>query len=337
MTVTTDQLSASVVEHAVIEDVDPASHTVTVRTETTQRTISRVPVSMPYGHPKGAAWFASAKRGAYVWIQYPSDAPDRPFVGGFLPIPHKGAYASGRPAVEAGDMRWEGEEGGFVRLLDGGDVEIGANPLAMRIFRNDGVIEEHANATEITTPSARLRVATATEGEGKDVGEVEVTAYADLEGQDVALTLRLGGGDVAIRLETPTLSLFVSREGSVVLRAPSIAIEGDTWTHTATTREEKGSSESVALSTRTTTLQEDRLAYASSVEEGGSKEILVDRLAVGRGVRRPVVLGGADFLQALQSLYVVQSVAGGPAPVVLVPGPGFALLLSLFSSTLTTT
>jgi hypothetical protein len=105
-----------------------------------------IPVSSPYLHfINGEGIYSMPEAGAICWVCQPSDGLwARPFVMGFQPPVDErtssvtgnqlGEFAAGRPNLNPGDIMMRTRDENFLILRRGGVVQIGATPLAQRLY-----------------------------------------------------------------------------------------------------------------------------------------------------------------------------------------------------------
>jgi len=134
--------SAAYIHEARILDVNFVNWTVDVQTQFDNKSYFDIQVASPYLHPNhGEGIYAMPEVNAKCLVCIPSDGPP-PFVLAFI-MPaedqttdaYKGSgFAGGRRRAKSGDIALRGRDGQFIVLHRGGVLEIGATPVAKRIY-----------------------------------------------------------------------------------------------------------------------------------------------------------------------------------------------------------
>jgi hypothetical protein len=187
------------IHEARILDVNMVNWTVDCFTVFDQKRFFDIQVSSPYMHSnRGEGFFALPEVGAKCLVCVPSDGPP-PFVLAFI-MPAEGnadgegsTFRGGRLKGSPGDMGIRGRDGNFVVLHRGGVLQVGATPLAQRIYIPLGnmITDVSQNYTHFNSGGAvkwGLRAIT-----DEDDQETEFTqvfrVYADDEFADVRLSV----------------------------------------------------------------------------------------------------------------------------------------------------
>jgi hypothetical protein len=129
------QLDAATVQRARVLDVNVTNYTLVVQTELTQKTLAWVSWSSPYMHPhNGEGVYCMPEVGSLCWLMEPSDG-GMPFVVGWTSLPGKDrSHRNRRLDLNPGDIYLGTRDENHILLRRGGVVEIGATPLAQRLF-----------------------------------------------------------------------------------------------------------------------------------------------------------------------------------------------------------
>lgn len=141
-------------EEATITDVNRDRWTVTVDTRHTAKTVPDVQVGSPYLHPEGEGVYSMPDVGATCYLAWPSDNTP-PWVMAFKGDANVVASADGnpirmtsedggstsdvsfssrRPRMNPGDTAITTRDGNHLIVRRGGVVEIGATPIAKRLY-----------------------------------------------------------------------------------------------------------------------------------------------------------------------------------------------------------
>jgi hypothetical protein len=140
----------------VIEDVDTVTWMVRARCKFDGRSFPNVQIAQPYMNPNfGEGMYALPEIGSKCIVWVPSDSA--PFILGYISPMEvtdtansetpggtsannggggtmTASFAGGRTRAKNGDIYLKGRDGNFVTLHRGGILQIGASPLAQRIF-----------------------------------------------------------------------------------------------------------------------------------------------------------------------------------------------------------
>jgi hypothetical protein len=129
------QLDDATVQRARVLDVNVTNYTLVVQTELTQKTLAWVSWSSPYMHPhNGEGIYFMPEVGSICWLMEPSDG-GMPFVVGWTSLPGKDrSHRNRRLDLNPGDIYLGTRDENHILLRRGGVVEIGATPLAQRLF-----------------------------------------------------------------------------------------------------------------------------------------------------------------------------------------------------------
>ena len=129
------QLDDATVQRARVLDVNVSNYTLVVQTELTQKTLAWVSWSSPYMHPyNGEGIYCMPEVGSLCWLMEPSDG-GMPFVVGWTSLPGKDrSHRNRRLDLNPGDIYLGTRDENHILLRRGGVVEIGATPLAQRLF-----------------------------------------------------------------------------------------------------------------------------------------------------------------------------------------------------------
>lgn len=160
-------------EKAVITDVNRKTYTCTAESVYSSKKFEDVPVLSPYTHhAAGEGLHVLPEVGAYCYIGSPSDESPS-FIMGFVPPPAvttsedsdparstlspEGSltdvsYQANRPDGNPGDMGFTTRDGSFFMMRRGGVVQIGATPIAQRLYIPiDNFIRDFAQNYELST------------------------------------------------------------------------------------------------------------------------------------------------------------------------------------------
>ena len=139
------------IHEARVLNINFVNWTVDVQTQFDQKFFFDIQVGSPYMHPnKGEGFYVVPEVNAKCLVCIPSDGPP-PFVLAFImPMESKdvpaddqtagsggtdgATFAGGRKRAKPGDIIMRGRDGQFVVLHRGGVLEIGASPVAQRIY-----------------------------------------------------------------------------------------------------------------------------------------------------------------------------------------------------------
>ncbi len=125
----------TVIETAVVIDVNMQKWTVDVATQYSEKNLYSVPWSLPYLHPENGEGILFVPEIGTQWLLCtPSDGEEAPFIIGFLPIPIGDSYRSNRIDMNPGDMGIMGRDGNYALLRRGGVVQIGSTNVAQRMY-----------------------------------------------------------------------------------------------------------------------------------------------------------------------------------------------------------
>jgi len=129
------QLEDATVQRARVLDVNVNNYTLVVQTELTQKTLPWVSWSSPYMHAhNGEGIYFMPEVGSICWLMEPSDG-GMPFVVGWASLPDKNrSHRNRRLDLNPGDIYLGTRDENHILLRRGGVVEIGATPLAQRLF-----------------------------------------------------------------------------------------------------------------------------------------------------------------------------------------------------------
>lgn len=128
------KLSNPVIQTARILDVNVANYTVTVASEFAKKPLIGLPFSVPYSHHyNGEGIYFMPEVGSVCWLCEPSDG-NKPFILGWSVPTEGGAYRGRRRDLNPGDIFLGTRDENFMVLRRGGVVQIGATPLAQRMF-----------------------------------------------------------------------------------------------------------------------------------------------------------------------------------------------------------
>jgi len=310
-------------EEAVVTKVQPSNFTVTVETIHTNKTLEDVHLSLPYHHPEnGEGFFWMPEVGALVWLAFASDNTP-PFVLGFRSAPgsvsggdrplrtdgdDEGSttdvtYRSGRPELQPGDMCLLGRDGNFIILRRGGVLQLGATPLAQRVFVPIlNFVKDYAENYSMDVLGGDLRWLVERQesdasGQAPCEWRMHVLGYA----QDQKATVRVRHMALAAPgdADRSAWDVVVSANG---IDKDTGEVTGAVYSMLVTTQGDK----TEVMASRTTTINGDddlRITGSRSVEVGGNDTLDVTgslHLAAGRdaileGAR--VLVGGTDAAQ----------------------------------------
>jgi hypothetical protein len=129
------QLEPATVQRARVLDVNTGDFTMVVSTEYTQKPLHGVSFATPYQHPNnGEGIYFMPEVGSVCWIMEPSDG-GMPFAIAWTVVEDKKESYRGRKMdLNPGDIYLGTRDENHVLLRRGGVVEIGATPLAQRLY-----------------------------------------------------------------------------------------------------------------------------------------------------------------------------------------------------------
>jgi len=130
------RLVPSYVESGRVVDVDVESYRLSVVTQMTQKSFVGLSFATPYQHgANGEGIYFMPEVGSLVWLCWPSDNANRPFVMSWAPMREdSGSMRSGKLALNPGDIYLGTRDENFIILRRGGIVQIGGGPLSQRLF-----------------------------------------------------------------------------------------------------------------------------------------------------------------------------------------------------------
>ena len=128
-------LEGATVQRARVLDVNVSTYTLVVQTELTQMTLAGVSFASPYMHPhNGEGIYFMPEVGSICWLIEPSDG-GMPFVVGWTSLADQNrSHRNRRLDLNPGDIYLGTRDENHILLRRGGVVEIGATPLAQRLF-----------------------------------------------------------------------------------------------------------------------------------------------------------------------------------------------------------
>lgn len=163
-------LQGALVERARIVTVNIRDFVCDVTTEFTHKNRFDIPWMNPYcNQEQGEGINFMPEVGSMCWVCSPSEKGRDAFIMGWTMVDEGGAYRGGRELLNPGDLHFSTRDGNFVFLRRGGIVQIGATPIAQRIYlpiRN--IIQDFAENYEMHTPAGDLTWTVAREDEDAD-------------------------------------------------------------------------------------------------------------------------------------------------------------------------
>lgn len=119
---------------ARVIDVNVDTYTVSVNTEFSRKPQIGISFAVPYTHPNnGEGIYFMPEVGSICWICFPSEG-NRAFVLGWAGAQREADFRAHRQELNPGDIYLGTRDENFMVLRRGGVVQIGATPLAQRIF-----------------------------------------------------------------------------------------------------------------------------------------------------------------------------------------------------------
>jgi hypothetical protein len=136
--ISSQQFRSAVVETGRIVNVNIKDWTVDVVSEHGSKKYFDIQVSSPYFHPmNGEGIYVMPEVGALVWVCKPSEGTfSAPFVLGFQAIHDQGEnnFRNNRMMLNPGDIMMKTRDENFIILRRGGVLQIGATPIAQRMY-----------------------------------------------------------------------------------------------------------------------------------------------------------------------------------------------------------
>lgn len=305
--------NSTILETALVVDVNMKNWTVTVGTQHSDRILEDVPWATPYLHPEGDGVSYFPEVGAQCILCTPSDGETSPFVLAFIPIPKKSDHSSNRQKLRPGDLSFTTRDGNFVILRRGGVVQIGASPLAQRMYLPlQDLIRDIAQSYSLETfagsmswevdtepdDSAKTRVRLKIRDNAKDLTQYPVTVLigdcpSDSFGAEKLK--EVGGSQPIIEIEMNypekgRFSFALDREGVLSVYSNnklSLRFEEDVEVKTARLRLVASESVYVEAGQKFELKTSEHLvAFDTSKETGASKIIEASTVELGPAGRR---------------------------------------------------
>jgi hypothetical protein len=220
------------IEKARVLDVDSRFYLLSVITEFTHKPLSGIPFATPYQHfINGEGIYFLPEVGSLCWLCTPSDG-SMPFVLAWASAASDGDFRAMKQELNPGDIYLGTRDENFLVLRRGGVVQIGATPLAQRIFLPiNNTIRDFCENYELHTIGGDLTWSV-------DVSEktssgmrptlLSLSAREYAEDEDAIATLEIGSHDgdpnAILTLEikesgdsgaSSVLTLKLSKDGSV--------------------------------------------------------------------------------------------------------------------------
>lgn len=131
---TSMNLKGPVIQTARVLDVNIKNYTLAVASQFAKKPLIGIPFMVPYAHHhSGEGVYFMPEVGSVCWICFPSDG-NKPFVMGWGMTSESGSYRGRRQDLNPGDIYLGTRDDNAIILRRGGVVQIGATPLAQRIF-----------------------------------------------------------------------------------------------------------------------------------------------------------------------------------------------------------
>jgi hypothetical protein len=295
-----------------------------------------IQVMSPYFHyMNGEGIYAVPEVGAVAWLCLPSEGRfAAPFLLGFMsPFEQDTqSFRSGRQNLNPGDIMLRTRDENFVVLRRGGVLQMGATPVAQRMFipiRN--YIKDFCENYELATFGGTLSWTTerddqTTDGSSPTVLRISAKEKANDSGNAVELSLGSHGEDSPTTLELVVRSsgdknaeakvtLTITKEGDVVWdvkKSISVTAYGDIDISTTDGSLNVSSGKDVSLSASGSLsadfAQDAKISTSGSLLMSGDQGATLDSptICLGRGASNPVVKG-TELMQFLGQLIATLS------------------------------
>lgn len=301
------------IEKARVLDVDTRYWILSVATEFTRKPLTGVPFSSPYQHfVNGEGVYFMPEVGSLVWLCTPSDG-SMPFVIAWASASSEGDYRANKMDLNPGDMYLGTRDENFIFLRRGGVVQIGATPLAQRIFLPvDNTIRDFCQNYELHTLGGDLTWTVdipekTPNGTRPTTFKLSARQYADDEGPVATLEIGSHDGDPNAIL---SLVLKSSGDGGDSVITMKMTKAGEvSWTakgRVAWEFEDEFTMDVTGNAT-ITSKKTTKVVGDTSVEiEGGLVKIT--------GKKGPVTITGVPIVNVGPQLAVGGAIGGGGAP-----------------------
>lgn len=225
-------LSNPIIQSARVLDVNIKNYTLAVASQFAKKPLIGIPFMVPYNHHhSGEGIYFMPEVGSVCWICFPSDG-NKPFVMGWGMTSESSSYRGRRQDLNPGDIYLGTRDDNCIILRRGGVVQIGATPLAQRIYlpvnntirdfcENYGLhtlggdlewtIAREETTTDGTRP-ALLRVRAKEFADDKAyVAELQIGSHEGNDQTILSLIVNASGADNAAQ----KFSLEIGKDGSV--------------------------------------------------------------------------------------------------------------------------
>lgn len=332
-------LTAPTIQRARVLDVNTTHYTLTVATEFTKKPLSWIAWASPYMHmDNGEGIYCMPEVGSVCWLVEPSDG-GMPFVIAWASIEDTSAsHRNRRQSLNPGDIYLGTRDENFMVLRRGGVVQVGATPLAQRLFLPiDNIIKDLCENYSLQTLGGSLEWTVGRKeenGEGKYPTVLTLQARQHADDAKPLAFLRIGsheGDEDAIlslvlnadgsEAQQPALELKITKSGSVSYKLPKVGnatpqvqwdIEGVVTLH-ADTSMNLTSRDISAVADQNLALEGKSLVTikGGSVEITGKPKVTVkSKLDVGTA-KAPALLHTPDMMAWIQGVSQFTKV---PAP-----------------------
>lgn len=204
-----------IIQSARVLDVNIKNYTLAVASQFAKKPLIGIPFMVPYSHHhSGEGIYFMPEVGSVCWICIPSDG-NKPFVMGWNPSSESGSYRGRRQDLNPGDIYLGTRDDNAIILRRGGVVQVGATPLAQRIYLPvNNTIKDFCENYGLHTLGGDLewtvaRAETDTSGARKTLLKVRAKKLADDKAYVAELQIGSHEGD-----EDTILSLIVNASGA---------------------------------------------------------------------------------------------------------------------------